>query len=1007
MSDTKMSRDSASGVHSFETARCLKAAALPSHDEILRPPDEMSRREALRLLMGGSSALALGLLGCERKPKRQIISRVSGPEYQKPGEALYYSSTWMEGPYPYGLMIKTVDGRPIKIEGNPDHPVNHGTTSAAMQASILSLYDPDRLREPHDETGRVSWEVADQRIVQALREASSVVLLTRGSLGPAERALMKQFLTLCPTARHFVHETVHDGPRRSAWSKVYGPPGGPLPRFDRARLIVSLDSDFLGNDGPVLENIRAFTAGRKLNDEEHEGAEISRLYVVESTMTVTGSNADRRIRLRPSAMGSLARTLLPALDGDLGAVRALGRKHGISEPALISLAEDLQAHRGQALVVAGPHLREEAHAAVALLNDRLVAPGHTLEWDPVSASLSVDDPAEIEAAFKQGVDVAIFLNTNPVYDWPGGNFGPFLETARISVGHGLYRDETVSSCSLALPSSHGLESWNDAEPRYGVRTLCQPVIAPLFASRQTAESLLAWTKALSDEDEAIRGCDDWHEYLRRRWQDELAGKAAADAEHEGKRERVWADALRLGGSFHERKARPFPELNRSLAGELAEDAPRSGEYELVIHPHHAVYDGRFANNAWLQELPDPVSKLVWDNAASVSPRTARKLDVGEGDLVAVRVGERSVELPVLVQPGTADGVIATSLGHGRVLGGQILQQAEGANVAPLLGRQDRTTPRLATDARVTKGDGTSRKLVRTQKWFSMEDRPIALDGTLAEYRQDAGFVKHKRRLPEPVDMYPPYDYSKGHKWAMAIDLSACVGCNACISACQAENNIPIVGRDQCAVGREMHWIRIDRYEEGDSDDPVVHQQPMLCQHCDSAPCESVCPVNATTHSPEGLNEMVYNRCVGTRYCSNNCPYKVRRFNFLRYQQAQLKDPVQELLFNPQVTVRGVGVMEKCTFCVQRINAGKYTAKNKNAALKDGEIQTACQQACPAQAITFGDLNDPNSRIARMHASGRAFFVLEEYNVRPNVAYLARVRNPKLPTSGRADGSHHG
>jgi molybdopterin-containing oxidoreductase family iron-sulfur binding subunit len=401
-----------------------------------------------------------------------------------------------------------------------------------------------------------------------------------------------------------------------------------------------------------------------------------------------------------------------------------------------------------------------------------------------------------------------------------------------------------------------------------------------------------------------------------------------------------------------------------------------------------------------------VSKLVWDNAASVSLQTARNLEVSEGDLVVVQIGECSVELPVLLQPGMADAVIATSLGYGRSAGGQILQQAGGVNVAPLLGQQDPSAPHLATNARVTKASG-SRSLVRTQKQFSMEGRPIVLHGTLAEYRRDAGFVQHQRHVPELVSMYPPYDYSRGHKWAMAIDLGACVGCNACVIACQAENNIPIVGREQCAAGREMHWIRIDRYLEDDTDNPLVHHQPMLCQHCDNAPCESVCPVNATAHSPEGLNEMAYNRCVGTRYCSNNCPYKVRRFNFLRYQQTLLRDPVQELVFNPQVTVRGVGVMEKCTFCVQRITEGKFTAKNQTRALKDGEIRTACQQACPARAIAFGDLNDSKSEAGRMYVSKRTFFVLEELNVKPNVAYLARVRNPNSSGPDHTSGSRHG
>ena len=990
------------GTARSKSIRRLKDAALPVRDENLTPPDEMSRRDAIRVLVGASSALALGLPGCERKPKRRIVSRASGPEYQTPGRALYYSSSWTDGPYPYGMMIKVLEGRPIKIEGNPGHPLNRGASSAAMQAGVLSLYDPDRLREPFAEGTSVTWDAADQRIAEALRGASRVVLMTRSGLGPTERELVRRFLSAAPNARHFVHEAVHDGPRRSAWEAVYGTEGQVLPRFDRARVILSLDADFLGTDDAALDNIRLFVEGRQLNDDRHQDAQISRLYVVEGPMTVTGSNADHRIRLRPSLMGRLARALRKAVTGDASDLNALASEANVDGKLLRALAEDLHEHRGESLVVAGPHLPRDVHTAVALLNDELGSPGKVLEWNPVTPGLLVSDPDEVEAAFKQGVDVAILFDVNPVYDWPGAAFRPLLAKVRFSVGHGLYRDETLSACSVALPSSHNLELWNDAEPRLGISSLCQPVIAPVFNTRQAAESLLRWTQALSAEGDPIRGFSDWHQYL----QDHYMVRFAGDDISQTDRETRWEEALRNGGVFGESRTAEFPALNRTAAeaGPPADLQP--DQVELIIRPHHALHDGRFANNGWLQELPDPVSKIVWDNAAAMSPKTAQQLAVIEGDLVNVNVGGRSVELPVLLQPGTADGLVVTTLGHGRTSGGRILELVAGANMARLLGRRGESSPFVAANVEVTKV-GRSRRIVRTQKHFSRHERPLVIDGTLTEYREDAGFVEHKRHVPQPVTMYPPYDYSKGHKWAMAIDLGACVGCNACVISCQAENNIPIVGPEQCAAGREMHWLRVDRYLDGDPDDPVVHQQPMLCQHCDDAPCESVCPVNATAHSPEGLNEMAYNRCVGTRYCANNCPYKVRRFNFLRFQKAQLRDPVQELVFNPQVTVRGVGVMEKCTFCVQRINEGKYRAKNKGEAVEDGAIQTACQQACPAQAITFGNLNDPESRIAQMHASKRVFFVLEEFNVKPNVAYLGRVRNPNPALTERSPGRHHG
>ena len=949
-------------------------------------PDGFTRRRMLKLLMGAPAALALGVPGCERKPRRKIVSRPTGPEYQKPGKPLYYSSTWTEGPYPYGMTIKTVDGRPIKIEGNPDDPVGRGASTAAMQASILSLYDPDRLGSPRRGDQAVSWEEADEQIVTALRKASSVALVTRSTLGPAERAMVGKFVEVCPNARHFVHETVHDAPRRAAWKKVYGADGEVLPRFDRAQVIVSMDSDFLGTDGAVLENIRTFAHGRRLDDRTHGEASISRLYQIEASITVTGSNADERIRLRPSAMGAA-----------VVAIRnALAEKHGPELGPLEAIVKDLAANRGGALVVAGPQLPQSVHAAVALLNDDLGAPGKTLEWNPAPATLPVTDPAEFDAAF----DVLICLGVNLRYE-------PELGSVGMTIGHGLYPDETLSASTIALPSSHNLESWNDAEPRPGLRTLCQPVIAPLFDSRQEAESLLVWTQALAGEADPIRKLEDWHDYVRQQWQKRLVPDGTANLGPA--RNRAWESALSAGGEF---KSKPqpsaFPSADRGAAEQIAGQSREAGDFELVILPHHAVHDGRFANQAWLQELPDPVSKVVWDNFAAVSPQTAGKLGAKEGDLVTVAVGDGSAELPMLIQPGMADGVVAATLGHGRTQGGHVAREAGGVNVAPLLGREDRSAPRVAFAATVSKAAG-SHKLVRTQKQFSMHDRPIVLDGGLDEYRAEADFVKHKRHLPKPADLYEPYDYSQGHKWAMAIDLGACVGCGACVTACQAENNIPIVGRDQCGLGREMHWIRIDRYHGGDPDNPTVHSQPMLCQHCDHAPCENVCPVNATTHSAEGLNEMTYNRCVGTRYCANNCPYKVRRFNFLRYTEAQLRDSVQELAYNPQVTVRGVGVMEKCTFCVQRINAAKFAALNKGESVPDGALQTACQQACPAGAIVFGDANDPESRLAKLRASQRAYHVLEELNVGPNVPYLARVRNPG--SHGKPDhksaGGHHG
>jgi len=971
------------------------AAGIPVRDEAYEGPDALSRRSVLKL-MAASALLAAGP-GCNRKPYRRIVSMAETPEYQHPGTPLHYASTWTEGHVPYGMMIRCVDGRPVKIEGLPAHPLNRGTSSAAMQASLLSLYDPDRLRAPQRGEEALSWKDADAQITDALARAKSVVLVTRSLLGPAERSMIKRFLAACPSeARHFVHETVHDAPRRAAWQGVFGADGEVRPRLEKARVIVSLDADFLGIDWADLGAAADFARTRSTRAAGPEAADLSRLYVAESAMTLTGANADHRIPLQPHAMLDLVKAL-QLYDADGGTIlQHVAADHGLDEKVLLALAGDLLSNHGRAVILAGGHLPAAVHAAVALLNEQLGAPGRTLEWNPAPPCLPVSEPGAISAALEGGADVLILMGVNPVYDWPGGGGAGLLARAKLTVGHGLHRDETLAACSLALSSSHNLESWNDASPLPGVHTLCQPVIAPLFDSRQEAESLLIWTRKLSPGDAELAECRDWHDFVRREWGLRVL-PAAADPRF------AWEDALR-GGMVGKRSTAVFPGLDREAARSLAQGPlPRPEGIELVIRPHHALVDGRFSNSAWLQEYPDPVSLLVWDNALALGPAAAKNLGVEEGDLIEISVrgtaaGETgaggaacraSAVLPVLVQPGVAAGTAVTTLGHGR-LPGIAAGREIGVNTAPLLGRGE--TPRLIGSA-VLKPAAGRHDLVRLQKTFDMHGRPIVLHGTAQEYARDPAFVEHRRHIPEKVQIDPDVDYSQGPKWVMAVDLGACTGCGACMIACQAENNIPVVGRDECANGREMHWMRVDKYYGGDPENPRVYSLPMPCQHCDNAPCETVCPVNATLHSPDGLNEQVYNRCVGTRYCANNCPYKVRRFNFFYYQKRSVRDPVQELAFNPQVTVRSRGVMEKCTFCIQRINEVKFRLKNEGKEIPDGAIRPACAQACPSGAIVFGNANDRASRVAALRASPLAYHVLEELNVRPAVTYLARVRNP--------------
>ena len=965
----------------------VRPRGLPSHEEAPPvAPDEMSRREAMKLL-AASAVLAGGLVGCTRKPPRKIVSLAETPEYQKPGMPLYYASTWTEGQVPYGMMIRTVDGRPVKIEGLPAHPLNPGTSSAPMQASILSLYDPDRMQFPKQGKDKVAWAEADRRVVEALRKSGSTVLITRSSIGPCEQAMVRRFLKAAPGAKHLVHESAHDGPRRAAWKEVYGSAGEVRPVLSRARVILSLDSDFLGTDGVVLKSIGEFAKTRQVRDGNVR--QMSRLYVAESAMTVTGSNADHRIPMPPSKAQGLVQALIAVLDGKEDAAKEFARAAGLDEHVLGALAKDLAGCRTDGVVLAGPHLPAAVHAGVAVLNAKIGAPGSTIEWIPSPAStLPVDDPATIAAALDKGVDVLVLLGVNPVYDWPGGGFESLLSKAKLSVGHGLYADETLRACSLSLASSHNLESWNDASPEPGLFGLCQPVISPLYETRQEAESLLAWTKALG-KDAELEACADWHDVVRMEWKKGvLAGRADF--------ERAWEDALRAGMAGA-KQAALFPGLKEAEARGLAgRKAAEGGAMQLVILPHFALLDGRFGGNGWLQELPDPVSTLVWDNAAVLGVSTAAKLGLSEGDLALVKAGGKELRLPVLVQPGVAAGVVVTTLGHGRKMPDGVGDQA-GFNAALLMSGQGAATPWLALDATVAAAGGKY-KLVRTQTAFTQEGRPIVLDTTAAELAKDPQAIQKQRHILPDLRIHAADDTSKGRKWGMAIDLNSCVGCTACMTACMAENNVPIVGKEECGRDREMHWIRIDRYHGGNPDNPHVYTEPMVCMQCDNAPCEIVCPVNATSHSEEGLNQQVYNRCVGTRYCANNCPYKVRHFNFFDYTKETQKDPVQELMFNPQVTVRSRGVMEKCTFCIQRINETTFHAKNEGKTVPDGGIRPACQQACPAGAIVMGDLNDPQSQVSKMKASPLSFLVLEDLNVKPNVHYLARIRNthPDVP-----------
>jgi molybdopterin-containing oxidoreductase family iron-sulfur binding subunit len=771
-------------------------------------------------------------------------------------------------------------------------------------------------------------------------------------------------------------------------AEVLGIPAEFVPHLGRAETLLTVEADPLGTDRYAIWHIRNFTEGRRLRSR-HEG--MNRLIAVEAVMTLTGTNADTRIRMHPAAFEGF----LAAVLHEIGQVRPLPEPLRRALAAIPfaypekaqSIARELLQKGDRAAVLVGAHLPRSVHALALAINWVLGSIGEGKVFDPEYLLPNSHPKApgleQLANDIRAGrVGVLLFANVNPEYT-AGWELRQLLAQVPWRVALSLYHDETAAQCWMHIPVAHPLESWGDAVSVDGTLSVQQPLIAPLNEGIGSLPDILIQLAKRLDQN-AFAQIETYYDYLRRRWQSEYG---VSDAQ--------WEDILRQGIFPPPKRSVPQVAVNLSaLAAALHPSGLNRDSMVAVALPSYGVYDGAFANCPWLQEMPDPVTKLTWDNVAAMSPGTAYRLGLKAEDLIQLRVGDTTVTLPVWVQPGMADGVIATTLGYGRTEGGQVLKGV-GHTAYPLLVGQ-----RLGYVSVTVEPLGQRYHLATTQRHARLYGRPIVQVAALAEYQSPEGPHFHQPEFPGypapdgrhriPLTIVPPYEY-KGHRWGMVIDLTACTGCGACIIACQAENNIPTVGKEQVRRGREMHWIRIDRYYLGTVDDPRVVHQPMLCQHCENAPCENVCPVAATTHSPEGLNEMTYNRCVGTRYCLNNCPYKVRRFNFLNYHTDQ-RAPL-EMLFNPDVTVRMRGVMEKCTFCVQRINEAKYHAKDEGRErVRDGEVLTACQQACPAEAIIFGDMNDPNSRVARLRLSDRGYHVLEELNVRPSVTYLAKIWN---------------
>ncbi len=1054
--------------------------------------DPVTRRHFMKIMSASFLLAGVGLTGC-RRPVSNILPFNKQPEGYVHGVPQYYATAMPTRGGAIPLVVKSSEGRPIKVEGNAQHPSGNGATDRFAQASVLDLYDPDRAMHFKQERKVVTQPVALDFLSGLSRQfaenkGEGLCLLLERSASPSRARLQKLISERLPKARWFVYEPVDFDIHREAATLAFGKPVKPYYRLDQAKRIVALDCDFLGAEEDLQRLIRDFARGRKIESPDKAQGEdlINRLYVVESLMTLTGINADHRLRVPPSAVlpvaAALAAEVIPQGGGELAAaLAALGnvgqasRLSGTGETPVLPLgvdakwisecAKDLRAHAGKCVVLAGQRQPLAVHLLAQAMNAALGSVGRTVEIHeaPVPQEGTIADLAQ---ALNRGeVGTLVVLGGNPVYNAPAElNWAATQRKAKLVVRLGYHEDETCALSDWSIPLLHYLESWGDARSSDGSLVPIQPLVAPLFQGMTELELLarlggLEPSSAYDIVRETFRalsggGEEEWKRFLFNGFQEGSAAKAVGVAFD-------WAAVTRAVQADKALTAR----IDTVQAGKAL--AAKAGELEVVFHRDYCVDDGRYNNNGWLQELPAPITKVAWDNLVLLSPKTFTRLGLvnqtkgggmTQASLVKVVLGGREVVGPAWLQPGMADNTLGLALGYGRQRSGRV-----GSSVGYDAYRlRTSAAPHCATGASLAP-TGKLHPVATVQQHWSMEGRPAVREANLEQYLDHPDFAQGMRPESPPTSkpLYPnPFDQAKKrglHQWGMTIDLNSCVGCSACVLACQSENNIPIVGKDQVSRSREMHWLRIDRYYAGPPEDPQVALQAVLCQHCEAAPCENVCPVNATSHDDEGLNVMTYNRCVGTRYCSNNCPYKVRRFNFFDYNKRpldQLKGPfystplthstdgnydmllwlknqeyslrpaeeweLLKLVKNPDVTVRMRGVMEKCTYCTQRIQQAEIAAKVKardsgNITVPEGTFKTACQQACPAEAIAFGNLNDEQSRVSQLKTQQRNYKLLDFLGTNPRTTYLARVRNPNprmpdyhaLPLTWEEYEKHHG
>ena len=948
--------------------------------------DGVSRRGFLKL-MGASLALA-GMTACTKQPLEPIVPYVRQPEGVIPGLPLFYATAFTLGGYASPILVESHMFRPTKIEGNAEHAVSLGGTDVFAQASILEMYDPDR-----SQTNTFLGEVRTWgNFVEAMRgplnsqkalQGSGIRILTPTISSPTLADQLRSVSKLYPQAKWHVYEPVNRDPVLEGAKMAFGQPVEMQYRLENADVILSLDADFLYAGFPGFTRYARDFAKRR----DPDSGQMSRLYVIESTPTSTGLKADHRLPVRAAEIADFA----GALAAGLGISSSRRTFAGESANYVNAVLSDLKAHRGSSLVIAGDHQPPMVHALVHAINEQLGNVGKTVIYtQPVNANPinQTDSLKDLVSDMYGGrVDMLFILGGNPAYDAPADfGFADALKNTKIPlrVHLGLYQDETAELCQWHLSESHYLEAWGDTRAYDGTVSIVQPLIAPLYESKSAYEVLAV----LSGQTGASG-----HEIVQEYWKKQ---HPAPDFEM------FWRKSLHDGWI----EGTAFSPVTVAVKTTDLPSPPEAAQNTIEINFRRdpSIYDGRFANLGWLQELPKPLSKMTWDNPVWIGPAMAERMQLKSEDLVNLEFNGTKVVAPVWIQAGHPDNSISVFLGYGRRRSGRVGTGA-GFDFYPM---RNSAALSFANGVNISKAGGTY-TLATTQGYQTMEtqngdSRPLVRTRTLDEYHEDPNFAQEDKP-PAELTLYPGYEKqyeAEAYRWGMAIDLNACVGCNNCIVACQSENNIAVVGKEQCNLGRHMHWLRVDVYYQGDRDYPKAYFQPVPCMQCENAPCEVVCPVGATLHSTEGLNDMVYNRCVGTRYCSNNCPYKVRRFNFLLFQDWET--PQYKMMRNPEVSVRSRGVMEKCSYCIQRITLHRIDAEREDRKIRDGELQTACQQSCPANAIIFGNLNDPNSQVSKLKAKSRNYGLLQDLNTRPRTTYLAEIRNPNPELKNGAERS---